>query len=603
MVTAYLLAATAMTPLFGKLSDIHGRRVMMLIAIAIFIAGSVVCALAPNMGVLIAGRALQGIGGGGILPLTHTIIGDLVSPLERPRYQSYTAIMFMAASIVGPLLGGMLTDYVHWTLIFWINLPLGLLALVLTDRDLRRLPRNDRPHQLDVAGAALMVCAALALMLAMTWGGTRYPWTSPMILGLVLGSGLLWLAFALRLARAPEPFIPLSVLRDSTVASVVTAGFFSIGVVIGLSIFLPLYLELVLGLSPSGSGTALIVFLAAATAGSFIGGRLMARITHYKRVPIAGMVLGILMLAGMAAKPAGLSLFEVAVLLAIGGAGLGAMYPVTTTIIQNVVAPHQLGVATGALNFFRLLGGAIIVAAFGAIVLGGAGVAGQGLTLEMLSGAMKGGADLAGPFRLVFIAGAVFLGVGLIAVLVIEEQPLRGPPRMRCGKGIRRHPLPRSKKARTAAHSCPADLRVALLQRSACMARVSIGSSPHAISRPRVLARKRRLDRRRADIARRGRGTGAARRRAGQPPRAGQPRRGPHHLLRPDAGGAARRAQPDHHRHRDAHHRPALRRLREPVLDRHRLSDHLDRGGAALRQASRHLRPPRHDARPASGCS
>ena len=153
----------------------------------------------------------------------------------------------------------------------------------------------------------------------------------------------------------------------------------------------------------------------------------MVRITHYKRVPIAGMALGILMLAGMAAKPAGLSLFEVAVLLAIGGAGLGAMYPVTTTIIQNVVAPHQLGIATGALNFFRLLGGAIIVAAFGAIMLGGAGVAGQGLTLEMLSGALKDGADLAAAFGLLFVAGAVFLGVGLIAMLVIEERPLRGP--------------------------------------------------------------------------------------------------------------------------------------------------------------------------------
>jgi len=435
VVTAYLLAATAVTPLFGKLSDIHGRRVMMLIAIVIFIAGSVVCALAPNMPVLIAGRALQGIGGGGILPLTHTIIGDLVSPIERPRYQAITAVMFMAASIVGPLLGGILTDYVHWTLIFWINLPLGLLALVLTDKYLRRLPRNDRPHQLDVAGGALMVLAALCLMLAMAWGGTRFPWTSPIILGLMAGSALLWLAFALRLGRAPEPFIPLSVLREPTVTAVVIAGFFSIGVVIGLSIFLPLYLELVLGLTPSGSGTALIVFLAAATAGSFAAGRLMARIPHYKRVPIGGMTLGILMLTGFALKPAGLSLLEVVALLAIGGAGLGVMYPVTTTIIQNVVKPHQLGIATGALNFFRLLGGSIIVAAFGAILLGGVGAAGQGLTLEVLSGAARSGVDLAAPFRFAFAAGAIFLALGLIAVLVIEETPLRGPAKQAMEQG------------------------------------------------------------------------------------------------------------------------------------------------------------------------
>jgi len=427
VVTAYLLAATAMTPLFGKLSDIHGRRIMMLIAVAIFIAGSVVCALAPNMAVLIAGRALQGIGGGGILPLTHTIIGDLVSPRERPRYQAYTAVMFMAASIVGPLLGGVLTDHVHWTLIFWINVPLGLLALVLTDRYLRRLPRNDRPHKLDVPGAMLMVLAALALMLAMNWAGTRYPWTSPVILGLLAGSAMLWLAFGWRIGHAPEPFIPLSVLRERTVAAMVVAGFFSIGVVIGLAIFLPLYLELVLGMSPSGSGTALIVFMAAATGGSYVCGRLMLHITHYMRIPIVGMLLGIVMMVGFALRPAGLSLFEVAALLTIGGMGLGVMYPMSTTVVQNVVQPHQLGIATGALNFFRLLGGAIIVAAFGAILLGGIGASGQGLTLEMLSGALRSGADLSAPFRVAFIAGAVFLALGLIAVLTIKETPLRGP--------------------------------------------------------------------------------------------------------------------------------------------------------------------------------
>src|SRR3954464_8008442 len=195
VVTAYLLAATAVTPLFGKLSDIHGRRITMLVACVIFIVGSIACALAPNMPTLIAARALQGIGGGGILPIAHTIIGDMVSPRERPRYQSYTAIMFMAASIIGPVVGGVLTDYVHWTMIFWINLPMGLLALWMTDRALKKLPRHDRPHKLDVLGALLMVGAALALMLAMTWGGTRYAWASAPILGLLGGSVVLWLLF------------------------------------------------------------------------------------------------------------------------------------------------------------------------------------------------------------------------------------------------------------------------------------------------------------------------------------------------------------------------------------------------------------------------
>ena len=198
---------------------------------------------------------------------------------------------------------------------------------------------------------------------------------------------MLWLLFALRVATAPEPFIPLAVLREPIVGATAAAGFFSVGVIIGLSIFLPLYFELVLGFSPSGSGTALIVFLAAATVGSFIAGRLMVRLDalqaradrrHAARHRHAGGV--------RAGSPPGCRSLEVCVLLTVGGAGLGVMYPVTTTIVQNAVAPHQLGTATGALNFARQLGGAIIVAAFGAIVLGGIDTGGHGLTLEMLRG-------------------------------------------------------------------------------------------------------------------------------------------------------------------------------------------------------------------------
>src|SRR5262245_10107168 len=152
VVTAYLVAATAVTPLFGKLSDIYGRRAIMLISVGIFIAGSIACALAPTMLTLILARALQGVGGGGILPLAQTVIADMVVPRERGRYQGYTAAMFMGASVVGPVLGGVLTEQLHWSLIFWINVPLGLVALVMTDRALRRLPRHDRPHQLDMVG-------------------------------------------------------------------------------------------------------------------------------------------------------------------------------------------------------------------------------------------------------------------------------------------------------------------------------------------------------------------------------------------------------------------------------------------------------------------
>ena len=223
--------------------------------------------------------------------------------------------------------------------------------------------------------------------------------------------------------------MPLDVLREPIVGAVTAAGFFSVGVIIALSIFLPLYFELVLGFSPSGSGTALIVFLAAATIGSFFAGRLMVRMTRYKWVPIVGLLLGIVMLVAMAVKPAGLSLWEVCVWLTVGGAGLGGMYPVTTTIVQNTVRPQALGTATGALNFARQLGGAIIVAAFGTILLGGFDSGGHGLTLETLRGGAAARADFAELFRWMFAAGAGFLVLGLIAVMAIEERPWRGPQR------------------------------------------------------------------------------------------------------------------------------------------------------------------------------
>jgi EmrB/QacA subfamily drug resistance transporter len=430
VVTAYLLSATAVTPLFGKISDIYGRRPIMLISVGIFILGSIACALAPTMWALILARALQGIGGGGILPLAQTVIADLVSPRERPKIQSYTSVMFMTASILGPVLGGFLTDYIHWSLIFWINVPLGLLALAMTDRALRRLPRNERPHRLDVLGSALMVMAAVALLLALNWGGSRYGWASTPILGLILGSAVLWSLFVLRLLTTPEPFIPLSMVREPLIGMVVVAGFFCIGTVIGLSIFIPLYLELVLGFSASASGVALIAFMAGATLGSMQAGRLLSRMERYKRVPIVGLPFAIVTLVVLAIWPDRLSLAAVSGLLAGCGLGLGTMYPTTTVLIQNAVLPHQMGTATGTLNFFRQLGGAIIVAMFGAIVLGGIETAVPGTgrfeQLEQLAGAADV-INLANQFRLVFIAAAVFLTAGLVAVVLIEERPLRGP--------------------------------------------------------------------------------------------------------------------------------------------------------------------------------
>ena len=426
VVTAYLLAMTLTTPLFGKLSDIYGRRALLLAAIVIFVAGSVACALAPTIWILILARALQGIGGGGLLPIAQTIIADLLSPRERPVVQGRTSIMFMTASILGPVLGGLLTDHAHWSLIFWINLPMGAVALVMTERALRRLPRNDRPHRLDVIGVGLMVGAALALMLALAWGGVRFPWSSWRIITLVACSAALWALFAVRLLTAREPFIPLAILHGRVTSTITCAAFFSIGTVIGVTIYMPLYCQSVLGASASLSGLALIAYMGGATLGSLVSTRIIVRIKHYMRVPIAGLIVAIAALAALAVDPAGHSMATVVALLLALGFGLGPMYPVSTIVMQNVVKPHQLGTATGTLNFFRTLGGAMVVAAFGAIVLGGMGEHPETMTLERVA---AGHSDLAPAFHWVFIAAAVCLGISCLCVMLIEERPLHGPVR------------------------------------------------------------------------------------------------------------------------------------------------------------------------------
>jgi EmrB/QacA subfamily drug resistance transporter len=424
VVTAYLLAVTATTPLFGKLSDIYGRRVVLLWAIGIFVGGSIACALAPTIWALVFARGLQGIGGGGLLPIAQTIIADLLSPQERPVVQGRTSVMFMSASILGPVLGGFLTDKLHWSLIFWINLPLGAVALVMSERALRQLPRNERPHQLDIMGAALMVGAGVSLMLALAWGGTHYPWRSAIIVVLLAGSALLWGLFAARLLSAREPLLPLTIFRGRVTSTITCAAFFGVGTIIGITIYTPLYCETVLGFSASSSGLALIAFMAGTVVGSLTAARLMVRLVHYMRVPLLALLFALMALGALAADPVNQSVARLVFLLFVLGCGVGPMYPMSTIVMQNAVKPHQLGTATGTLNFFRTLGGAIIVAVFGAIVLGSATDGAAVVTLERLAAAHG---DLAPAFRSVFIAAMICLAIAFCSLLAVEERPLYGP--------------------------------------------------------------------------------------------------------------------------------------------------------------------------------
>ncbi len=425
VVTAYLLTATAVTPLYGKLSDIHGRRSMMLVAIALFVVGSLACALAPSMAALIFARGLQGAGGGGLMALAQTIIADIVSPRERGRYQGYIASVFAVSSISGPVLGGFLTQHIDWSLIFWINLPLGLLAFGMTFNLLKRVPYHPRKHKLDIVGALLMMAAAVALLLTLSWGGRKFDWISAQTAALLATSAVLWSLFAWRLMKAQEPFLPLSVLANPVVRTAALAGACAMATLVGMTIFVPLYFETMLHLSASKSGMALIPLMASSVLFATVSGRLMVHLTHYKRPSLVGLVCAILALAVLSIWPAGMSITLVLVLLAVVGAGLGTVFPISTVCMQNAVTQHQMGVATGAANFFRALFSSLVVAVLGAIVLGGLGGV-TGVSVETLARAASQH-SLAHAFRFVFMACALVLSFGMTFLIAMEERVLRGP--------------------------------------------------------------------------------------------------------------------------------------------------------------------------------
>src|SRR5262244_730632 len=427
IVTSYLLTSTAVAPLYGKLSDIHGRRAVMLASIGIFATGSAACAVAPDMLSLILGRALQGIGGGGILPVAQAIMADAITPRERGRYQAYMAVVWVTSGVGGPILGGVLSEHFHWSLIFWINLPLAIAAAMMTYTRLERLPRHERRHRLDILGAGLMMASAVLLLLALTWGGTRFPWVSAPIIALVAASGVLSLALAWWLTRAPEPFLPLSVMAEPVMYTGTAANSFAMGASIGLVIFVPLYYELVHHLSASDSGLALVP-LALTTPGSILSGRAMLHMRRYKWVPEVGLVVGIAGLGLLIWQPA-LALWGVIVIMSVVGIAVGTVYPVCTVSIQNAVPNHQVGVAMGAMNFFRALASAFAVAVMGAILLAGLGVTvGRGGSAAAVVATVAGsGFDFASVFRWVFVAAELFLAGSLATLILMEERPLRGP--------------------------------------------------------------------------------------------------------------------------------------------------------------------------------
>ena len=424
VITAYLLASTAVAPVFGTLSDIYGRRAMITVSLALFTVGSILCAVAPNMTVLILARGLQGLGGGGIMPVVQTVISDVVSPRERGKYQAYFSGVWMAAGLLGPVLGGVFAEHLHWSMIFWINVPLALGALVLLLPKMGKIPVFHRRRKVDWLGGVLLMGAAVVCMLVLTWGGNRFSWLSPAIMAMIGASIALALGFVWHARNAEEPFLPLPLMGGTVVPYAMAAGGCALGAITGLTVHLPLYYEVVYHLSASQAGLALIPLAAVSTCGAAFAGRTMARAKHYKRVAIAGTSLAAI--AGTALALTTLPLWGLLVLLSVFALGLGTTFPVSVVSLQNSVARAQIGTVTGAMNFFRALMSSFTVAAFSAILLMALGA---GISLGEHRGPVNAipVADMITAFRYVFGAAAALLAGAALCMIAMEERPLAGP--------------------------------------------------------------------------------------------------------------------------------------------------------------------------------
>jgi len=281
VITAYLLASTVSIPLWGKLGDLYGRKRLFQLALAVFLAGSALCGIAGNIGQLIGFRALQGLGAGGLFTLAMAIVGELVTPRERGRYQGYIQAMFALASVAGPLIGGSVVDHLSWRWLFYVNLPVGAVALAVIGVTLN-VPNQRLKHAIDYLGAALLAAAVTCLLLTLVWGGSVYPWSSPTIAVLLVATVVLTVAFVVRERRASEPVLPLALLRNPILAISSATLFFSTCAFFGAIVFLPLFLQLVRGDTATSSGLLLLPMMLGATVSAASSGRIISWTGRYK---------------------------------------------------------------------------------------------------------------------------------------------------------------------------------------------------------------------------------------------------------------------------------------------------------------------------------
>ncbi len=367
VVTAYLLTSTASTPIWGKISDIYGRKIMLQAAIVIFLLGSVLAGMATSMTWLIVTRGIQGLGGGGLMVLVMAVIADVIPPRERGRYVGLFGGVFAVSSILGPLLGGWFVDTLTWRWIFYINVPLGIAALIVIAAVLH-IPQHKINHSVDYLGAVLLVAGVVLGLLLTEWGGHQFEWLSPQIIGMAIASITLIALFIWRQIKVPEPLVPMSLFKNRVFGISNVIGFLVGLAMFGAIIYLPIYLQIVQGSSPTTAGLQMIPMMAGLLALSIISGRVISRTGRYKVFPIIGMILstiGMFMLSRIQVET---PYWNIAIAMVILGAGLGCVMQVLVIAVQNAVKPNEIGVATSGATFFRSIGGTFGTAIFGAIM-------------------------------------------------------------------------------------------------------------------------------------------------------------------------------------------------------------------------------------------